>query len=103
VWLTPDIGYILDSAPYTNGTQLIETSDNNMIFVTFNYRVGLFGFLAGKDVKEDGDLNVGLLDQRLVLKWIQEHISKVRQTHPDYKLGRYTNHLNSLEVIPTTL
>ncbi|KAI8671160.1 Carboxylic ester hydrolase [Fusarium keratoplasticum] len=69
-------GYILDSAPYTNGTQLIETSGNNMIFVTFNYRVGLFGFLAGKDVKEDGDLNVGLLDQRMVLKWIQEHISK---------------------------
>ncbi|RSL80534.1 hypothetical protein CEP51_006492 [Fusarium floridanum] len=69
-------GYILDSAPYTNGTQLIETSENNIIFVTFNYRVGLWGFLAGKDVKEDGDLNVGLLDQRMVLKWLQEHISK---------------------------
>ncbi|KAM0434626.1 hypothetical protein ACHAPT_003724 [Fusarium lateritium] len=69
-------GYIIDSAPYTNGTQLIENSDNNIIFVNFNYRVGLFGFLAGKDVKEDGDLNVGLLDQRLLLKWLQEHISK---------------------------
>lgn len=88
VWLTPEIGYVLDSAPYTNGTQLIETSDNNMIFVTFNYRVGLFGFLAGKDVKEDGDLNAGLLDQRMVLKWIQEHISKVRLDNPDHKLDK---------------
>ncbi|KAF4982248.1 hypothetical protein FZEAL_2132 [Fusarium zealandicum] len=69
-------GYIRNSAPYTNGSQLIETSENNIIVVTFNYRVGLFGFLAGKQVKEDGNLNAGLLDQRMVLQWIQEHISE---------------------------
>ena len=60
-----------------NGTQLVETSDKNLVFVNFNYRVGLWGFLAGKEVRENGDLNVGLLDQRFLLQWVQEHISKV--------------------------
>lgn len=56
---------------------LVETSEQNIVFVNFNYRVGLFGFLAGKEVKDDGDLNVGLLDQRLLLQWVQENISAV--------------------------
>ncbi|KAM5372988.1 hypothetical protein ACJZ2D_007199 [Fusarium nematophilum] len=68
-------GYIINSAPYTNGTQLVNVSDNGIIVVTFHYRVGLFGFLASNEVKKDGDLNAGLLDQRMLLKWIQEHIS----------------------------
>lgn len=49
-----------------------------MVLVTFNYRTGLFGFLAGADVKNDGNLNAGLLDQRFVFEWVQKHISKVR-------------------------
>ncbi|KAF4951062.1 hypothetical protein FSARC_13008 [Fusarium sarcochroum] len=69
-------GYIQNAAAYVNGTQLVNVSENNIIFVNFNYRVGLFGFLAGKEVKEDGDLNAGLLDQRFLLKWVQEHISE---------------------------
>lgn len=56
---------------------MVETSDNNVVFVTFNYRVGLWGFLAGHEVREDGDLNVGLLDQRFLFRWVQENISKV--------------------------
>ncbi|KAG5658830.1 hypothetical protein KAF25_007383 [Fusarium avenaceum] len=67
-------GYIRNASPYVNGTQLITTSDNSIIFVNFNYRVGMFGFLAGKEVEEDGDLNAGLLDQRFLLQWVQDHI-----------------------------
>ena len=48
-----------------------------MVFVGLNYRVGPFGFLASEKVREDGDLNVGLLDQREALKWVQKHITKV--------------------------
>lgn len=55
----------------------METSNNNVVFVNFNYRVSLWGFLAGEEVREDGDLNAGLLDQRFLLKWVQENISKV--------------------------
>lgn len=42
---------------------------------TFNFRVGLFGFLASQDVKDDGDLNAGLLDQRKAITWVHNHIS----------------------------
>lgn len=34
--------------------------------VQISYRVGALGFLAGSKVKEGGDFNVGLLDQRKV-------------------------------------
>ena len=46
-----------------------------MVFVEFNYRVGLWGFLASEKVRDDGDLNVGLLDQRAAMKWVQKYIS----------------------------
>ena len=48
-----------------------------MVFVNINYRVGPFGFLSSEKVREDGDLNVGLLDQRRALEWVQEHITTV--------------------------
>ncbi|KAM5351720.1 hypothetical protein ACJ41O_004443 [Fusarium nematophilum] len=69
-------GYLLNSAPFTNGTQLVDTSDRNMLFVTFNHRIGVYGFLASEEVKNDGDLNVGILDQRLLLEWVHDHISE---------------------------
>ncbi len=47
-----------------------------MIFVALNYRLGALGFLAGSEVSQDGDLNVGLLDQRLALQWISKYISR---------------------------
>ena len=46
-----------------------------MIVVTFNYRVGLYGFLASEDVRRDGNLNVGLLDQRKAMEWTKNHIA----------------------------
>jgi carboxylesterase type B len=42
-----------------------------MVFVALNYRLGALGFLSGPEVKKNGDLNVGLLDQRLALEWVQ--------------------------------
>lgn len=50
------------------------SSENDFIVVLPNYRVNSFGFLAGDLVKEDPttDLNVGLLDQRAALQWVQK-------------------------------
>jgi carboxylesterase type B len=39
-----------------------------------NYRLGPFGFLAGKEMAELGLLNIGMLDQRLAFRWIQDNI-----------------------------
>lgn len=64
-----------------NGTGLIEASDFNIIVVTFNYRVGPYGFLAGGEVEEGASLNNGLKDQIKALEWVQKHISKVCNDH----------------------
>lgn len=51
------------------------------IIITLNYRIGVYGFLAGTDIAEynrengeEGVGNYGLWDQVLALRWIQKHI-----------------------------
>ena len=49
-----------------------------IVVVSVNYRVGVFGFLTHKDLKEkEGDAqgNFGSLDQQAGLKWVQENIA----------------------------
>ncbi|KAJ4417773.1 hypothetical protein N0V85_001708 [Neurospora sp. IMI 360204] len=58
-----------------NGSEVVEKSGHNIVMLDFNYRVGMWGFLASQRVKDDGDLNVGLLDQRMLLTWVKKHIS----------------------------
>ncbi|KAI8661321.1 Carboxylic ester hydrolase [Fusarium keratoplasticum] len=66
-------GFNSNSNPIVNSTGLIKAGDMDMVVVTLNYRVGVYGFL------NDGDQvtpNIGLLDQRKGLEWVQRHISK---------------------------
>ncbi|QSZ30354.1 hypothetical protein DSL72_004877 [Monilinia vaccinii-corymbosi] len=67
-------GYISNSNANFNGSTVVKTSNHGIVFVNFNYRVGAFGFLTSEKVRQDGDLNVGLLDQRFLLHWVQDHI-----------------------------
>eukprot|EP01048_Picozoa_sp_COSAG05_P018122 COSAG05_NODE_2592_length_2862_cov_1.937749_1_plen_771_part_00 len=52
---------------------------NSSVFVTANYRTGIFGFLASESLsKRSGDNSSGLFgihDQTMVLKWIQRNIA----------------------------
>ncbi|NXI58262.1 THYG protein, partial [Chloroceryle aenea] len=45
----------------------------NIIVVTANYRVGVFGFLSTGSPEASG--NTGLLDQLAALKWVQQNIA----------------------------
>lgn len=59
------------------GSQLQFTGDffsntTNTILVTFNYRLGALGFLASRNAQLTG--NYGIMDQMLVLQWVQANI-----------------------------
>ncbi|KAK3291537.1 Alpha/Beta hydrolase protein [Chaetomium fimeti] len=51
-----------------------EANGKGMIFISLNYRLGALGFLAGPEVRADGNENAGLLDQRFALEWIQNNV-----------------------------
>lgn len=68
-------GYGLFGAVY-DPSQLINTNDNGFISVIIQYRLGAFGFLSSEDVKQNGQVNAGLLDQHFALRWVQNHIKK---------------------------
>lgn len=61
-------------SPNLDGNSLINASGHGIVIVTFNYRVGPYGFLASSQVLDDDDINNGMLDQRKVLHWIQQNI-----------------------------
>lgn len=44
--------------------------------MSVNYRLSGFGFLAGKELQQDGSTNLGLRDQRLALQWVQDNIAQ---------------------------
>ncbi|KAF9064189.1 Alpha/Beta hydrolase protein [Rhodocollybia butyracea] len=69
-------GYTEGDALMFNGSDLMTEAHNEIVLVIIQYRLGLFGFLPGSEVKENGDLNAGILDQHFALRWIQSHISK---------------------------
>jgi carboxylesterase type B len=54
----------------------MNTNDNGFIHVEMQYRLGAFGYLSSQEVKDNGVLNAGLLDQRFAIEWVKKHISK---------------------------
>ncbi|KAF7281454.1 hypothetical protein GWI33_004745 [Rhynchophorus ferrugineus] len=47
--------------------------EKDVIFVSFNYRLGVFGFLSTEDLAAPG--NWGIKDQILALKWVKNNIA----------------------------
>lgn len=67
-------GYTSGNAQSYPGDALVNASNGNLLYVSIQYRLGLFGFLGGSEIAEGGVLNAGLLDQRLALEWVQRNI-----------------------------
>ncbi|WP_425839283.1 carboxylesterase/lipase family protein [Streptomyces fractus] len=66
---------------FTGGSGDIDASrlstDGNVIVVSLNYRLGVFGFLGhpGLDTSESSSGNFGLQDQQAGLRWVQHNIA----------------------------
>ncbi|KAJ7342585.1 alpha/beta-hydrolase [Mycena albidolilacea] len=69
-------GFEAGSSNAYSPENIIQPSASPLLFVTFNYRLGQFGFLGGTPVHDDGQLNAGLLDQKAALVWVQKYIGK---------------------------
>jgi len=61
-----------DSSAIEQGAEYL--MDRDIVYVTINYRLGALGFLATGSIEAAG--NVGLKDQALALKWIQNNIER---------------------------
>lgn len=71
-------GYAANSDQNFNASEVIVRANHSMVFGQLNYRVGAFGFLASEKIPENGDLNIGLLDQQKALLWARKYIHLAR-------------------------
>ncbi|KZL79159.1 sterol esterase precursor [Colletotrichum incanum] len=71
-------GFEFGSTVSYNGASFVRDGSQTgqpFIFVGVNYRLGGFGFLPGDEILQDGSANLGLLNQRMDLKWIADNIA----------------------------
>lgn len=78
-------GFQGGSGSIYNASEIITTAtkvDMPIVVMTFNYRLGLFGFLAGQEMAQrqqsnhsDVSLNNGFHDMSQAIKWARSHIS----------------------------
>lgn len=74
--------------------------EKNVIVVTMNYRLGVFGFLSFDNPEYSG--NMGLKDQQLALQWLHENIGQFngdnkRMTIMGGSAGSVSTHFHVLE------
>lgn len=67
-------GYDQGNSESSPGYMLVNQSNSNLIYVSIQYRLDAFGFLSSSEIRNNGAPNVGLLDQRAALNWVQRHI-----------------------------
>jgi carboxylesterase type B len=63
-------GYIFGSGSFYDGSML--ALSGNIIVVTLNYRLGIFGFYSLEGTSRTG--NYGLWDQLLAIQWVKDNI-----------------------------
>ena len=76
--------------PATDGSQL---AAKGVVVVSFNYRLGIFGFLAHPDLDAEAPSgNYGLQDQLAALRWVQSQYRRLwrrsRQRHAVRRIRR---------------
>jgi carboxylesterase type B len=67
-------GYDQGNSQSNPGYLMVNQSNDNLIYVSIQYRLAVFGFLSSAAVRENGIANAGLVDQRAALMWVQRNI-----------------------------
>ncbi|KEF59786.1 uncharacterized protein A1O9_04634 [Exophiala aquamarina CBS 119918] len=69
-------GYSCGASNDYNPESLVK--DGQVVFVSLNYRVSMFGFFSHPEINREGHPsgNYGIMDQQLALKWVRENIER---------------------------
>lgn len=62
--------------PLYSGLSILRAQKYEAVFVTGNYRLGAYGWLAGPYMESEAQPNAGLYDQALLLEWVQKYIKQ---------------------------
>jgi carboxylesterase type B len=62
--------------PLYDGSLVVKNSKEKVIVMSFNYRMGIFGWGASKQFEKEGLLNVGLKDMIAAFEWVKKYISE---------------------------
>ncbi|KAF2126161.1 alpha/beta-hydrolase [Dothidotthia symphoricarpi CBS 119687] len=68
--------FIVGSGRSFDGARFVAKSSQPLIVVTAQYRLGALGSLPSKLMEEEGLLNLGLRDQRLMLEFMQKYVGR---------------------------
>lgn len=90
-----------NATQFMNGPNFL--LNDNIVFVTLNYRVDMFGFLSTYDEAALG--NVGIKDQKVAVEWVRDHISNFggdpsKITLMGHSAGAVSAHLLSMKLSP---
>ncbi|EIW81505.1 carotenoid ester lipase precursor [Coniophora puteana RWD-64-598 SS2] len=72
-------GFEIGYPSSTDGSILVNQSvslGTPVVYVSLNYRLNIFGFLASEEVQDAGIGNLGLQDQRQAMRWFQQYITQ---------------------------
>ncbi|TFY79845.1 hypothetical protein EWM64_g4166 [Hericium alpestre] len=71
-------GFEIGGPSKFDGRRIVERSieiGEPIVYISLNYRVNAFSFLASEEVKAAGVSNLGLYDQREAFRWVQKYIT----------------------------
>lgn len=73
-------GYVQGDKSQYQAAGLLQRSNNSVIWIGINYRLGAFGWLSsragGKFQSQGGTPNAALYDQRFALEWVQKYAKR---------------------------
>ena len=59
-----------------DGGNIVRNAKEKVMIVSFNYRMGLFGWAASREFQEAGLVNMGIRDIIAAFEWVKKYIHK---------------------------